>query len=141
MNSLIIKDVVLAKPTGNRLSVTNSEFGIEKENWKIEFEVLKMVTCVIDIESNKAIDIETNECFDIVKRDNFGKIMKSHLPQIINGETMALQLREKDWKNMSVLYQLELKSRAQRVWNRYFTNLNKKTQENSIQKTKRKDKN
>lgn len=122
---IIIKEVTLAKPTGNSDNGASSESGIHIESKSIEFETVRIADCVIDIASNTAIEIETNEVFPIVKRDRNNRIDKSEAELIAKGDTVALHLLEKDWKKISMLYQINLKARAKKVYMDYLKNKQK----------------
>ena len=122
-NNIIIKEVKLAKYTGNQNTKSGAKNSRRDHYTSFEFELVKTTTCVIDVERNKAIDIETGEIWNLVQRNDQGIILKEELTKILTGEICALRTYEKDWDKISLLYKLTLKDRAKKIYMRYLDSL------------------
>lgn len=130
--NLIIKEVILAKNGTKEVSfyspdVSNARTLIPATAFS--FDIEKTITCVIDEENCKAIDLETNEVWDLIKRNDKGQILKEDYPKILSGEICALRTIDKNWEKISLLYQLDLKDRARKVYQKYLDNLPQKEDE------------
>ena len=121
--SVIIKEAVLARPTGQFDSGYEMTGKTVHSKLMIEFENVKTETCVIDEERGKAISIETREIYDFVKRNETGRIVSHEIEKIKPNEIIALRLMDKDWDKISMLYQLSLKVRAKEVYESYMKNI------------------
>lgn len=120
-DSVIIKDVVLARPTGHLESgYTKNNTGVVGK-MMIEFENIKTETCVIDEIRGKAISIETADIYDIVRRDMSGRIIPDEIGRVQQNNIIALKLIDKDWDKISMLYKMNLKRRAKQVFESYLT--------------------
>lgn len=131
-NELIIKEVILAKNGTKGVSFYSpsaSNNGTLVSGTTFSFDIEKTITCVIDEANSKAIDIETNEVWNLIKRNENGKILREEYPKILNGEVCALRTIDKNWDKISMLYQLNLKERARKVYQRYLDGLPKKEDE------------
>ena len=137
-NQVIIKEAVLARPTGHRDSGYAMHDDKVVGKMMIEFENVKTETCVIDEQRGKAISIETREIYDFVKRDEAGRITSHEIEQMGPNDIIALRLIDKDWDKISMLYQLSLKKRAKEVFESYMDGISK--EERGKAYTKRDDK-
>lgn len=117
--NIIIKEALLAKPTGNFDSGYILEENIAHNRLIVEFENVKTETCVIDVERGKAISIETREIYDCAERDEMGRITSHEITKIKPNEIIALRLMDKEWNKISLLYQINLKARAKQVFDSY----------------------
>lgn len=78
-NNLIIKKAAIAVPTGNLDStyvVTSTNFKSKKV---VEYNVVKIVDCVVVEEDNVIIDVDTDIVFPIVKRDDEGNVLMDNV--------------------------------------------------------------
>lgn len=126
---LLIQDVVLAKCGG----VVNNSKDNEKCVQVIEFTFEKTITCVVDKINNVAIDIETCKVWPIIKRDENNRIVDD----LIQDQLYPIKFIDKNWDEISYLYQISLKARAKDIYQRYLKNkeidkmkIKKKTKEN-----------
>ena len=81
------------------------------------------INCVIDFDNYKAIDIETGNIFDILKRQPNGLIIYDDNNLIKFDFPYVLEYKEKDMTKISMLYGLQMKSRAKRAYDEYMTNV------------------
>lgn len=118
-NNIIIKSAFLAKTTGQ----LDYNYGLSPEGFgkiiSAEFQIVREITAVVDQENQEIIDIETHEVFPIAQRDEFRRIKGLDSTKLENDKIVALHLLDKEWDKMSMLYQLELRSRAKKVYKRY----------------------
>lgn len=77
------------------------------------------ITCVIDFENAKAINIESGSVYDIVPRDERGRIKNSSANPIKFNHLYVTEYKEKKMENISMLYGLQMKSRAKRAYEEY----------------------
>ncbi len=77
------------------------------------------INCVIDFESNKAIDIENDNVYEILPRDDRGLIINSKDNPIKFNYPYVSDYKIKQMNNVSMLYSLSMKSRAQRTYDKY----------------------
>lgn len=81
------------------------------------------INCVIDFDNYKAIDIETGNTFDILKRQPNGLIICDDDNLIKFNVPYVSEYKEKDMTKVSMLYGLQMKSRAKRAYDEYMTNV------------------
>ena len=114
-DELLIKDVTLARYGG----VVDSSAQIDGNKYAhlhvIDFTVARTITCVIDINDNVAIDIETGDIWNLVERDANNRISSELIP----GQLYPVVYNDKDWSRISYLYQITLKARAKKIYQRY----------------------
>jgi len=122
-SKVIIKEAVLARPTGHRDSGYTMKDEKVVGKLIIEFENVKTETCVIDEERGKAISVETRQVYDFVRRDPVGRIASHEIEKIKSNEIIALRLMDKNWDKISMLYQLSLKERAKEVFKSYIESI------------------
>ncbi len=131
-NGLLIQDVTLAK-CGSSVKNTSYASGEKLKHVQvIEFTVEKTVTCVIDKTDNVAIDIETCKVWPIMNRDQNNRITDD----LEFGKLYPIKFADKNWDEISYLYQIALKARAKQMHQRYLEN--KKIKEKNKIKTKEK---
>lgn len=103
----------------------------------LEFTNIRTMDCVIDEERGNAIDIETGNIYHIIKRDNRGILLPDEAEFINKTESGVLfvyKYREKNMKDISLLYQMNLKARAQKKYEQYLENLKKDEPQKSLKK-------
>lgn len=115
----LIQDVTLARcetvVEGNS-KVFNSKAEYVKV---IEFTVEKTITCVVDKKNGVAIDIETCKEWPIIKKDENNRIIQP----LSFGQLYPVVFKDKNWDEISSLYQLSIKARAKQVYQRYLENI------------------
>lgn len=128
-NELLINEVTLARYGG----VVDSSAQMEGNKYThfhvVDFTTDRTITCVIDVVDNVAIDIETGEVWNLLKRNENYRI----IDELIPGQIYPVVLRDKNWSRISQLYQLSLKARAKKIYQRY---LESKHEEHNNQKIK-----
>lgn len=77
------------------------------------------INCVIDFENSKAIDIENNNIYDILPRDERGLIINTEENPIKFNHPYVSDYKVKEMNNVSMLYSLHMKNRAQRTYDKY----------------------
>ena len=77
------------------------------------------INCVIDFENNKAIDIENDNVYDILPRDEMGRIINTKENPIKFSHPYVSDYKAKEMNNVSMLYSLHMKNRAQRTYDKY----------------------
>lgn len=77
------------------------------------------ITCVIDFDNNKAIDIENGNVYEMVKRDEKGRIINSAENPVKFDYPYVTEYKEKNMEKVSMLYGLQMKSRAKRAYEEY----------------------
>lgn len=132
-DELLIKEVTLARYGG----IVGSSARIEGDRYAhlriVDFTVERTITCVIDTDDNVAIDIETGDIWSLVERDSNNRISS----ELISGQLYPLVCNDKDWSKISYLYQLTLKARAKKIYQRYLEN--KFEEQHNKQKIKNKE--
>lgn len=117
-DELLIKEVTLARHGG----VVDSSARMEGNKYAhfhvVDFTVERTITCVIDMNDNVAIDIETGDIWNLIKRDKNNRIVGDLIPN----QLYAVVCRDKNWDEISYLYQLSLKARAKKIYQRYLEN-------------------
>ena len=134
-DEVIIKEVTIASATGRHDSSHKYSQNTITPATTFEFTAVKTVTCVIDEERSNAIDIETGEKWHLVRRNELGFILPEEFDQILNGKDFALKTKDKEWDKISLLYQLVLKERAKKIFDRYLKSL-EPTKVKRIEKSK-----
>lgn len=124
---LLIKEAILATMTGKTDSGFEFVDGKRNSQMFIEFEVNKVITCVVDEINHNVINIETREVFPLLEKDDQGRIQNDQLITLTNSNVVALRLMEKDWSKMSLLYRLSLESRSKKVYDEYLKGRQGKT--------------
>lgn len=129
-DELVIKEITLARYGG----VVDSASIVEGNQYKhiqiSDFTVEKTITGVVDYFHEVIIDIETGKVFPILNRDENRRI----IDELNIGELYPLYMQNKNWDEISYLYQLVIKSQAKRVYQRYLEN--RELEENNKTKTK-----
>lgn len=137
-DKLMIKRVFLAKPTGN----SDYSHGSNQEGFRmkisVEFQIIGEKTAVFVPKYRELIDIETSEVFPIVERDEMGRIQNFDVDNLSGQEVVALHFLDKEWEKMGLLEQLELKTRAKKVYHSYLKNKQKQNEGPVLLKNKRK---
>lgn len=114
-DELVIKEITLARYGG----VVDSTSVVEDNKYKhiqiSDFTVEKTITGIVDWYNEVIIDIETGKVFKILNRDEKRRI----IDELKIGELYPLFMRDKNWDEISLLYQLVIKSQAKRVYQRY----------------------
>lgn len=77
------------------------------------------INCIIDFENAKAIDIENDNVYDILPRDERGLIINTEENPIKFNYPYVSDYKVKEMKNVSMLYSLHMKNRAQRTYDSY----------------------
>lgn len=132
-DKLLIQDVTLAR-CGEVVDETSQSFGGKvSHSCVVEFITEKTITCVIDKKDNVAIDIETGKVWPFIKRNENNKIIS----ELVFGQLYPITGMDKNWDEISYMYQLSLKARAKKVYQRYLEN--KMADENEKRKTKTKE--
>ena len=88
----------------------------------IEFTSIKTINCVVDEERGNAIDLETGHIYHIIQREYWGNISKGEFYFLKNSADNTLfvhRYHKKDMKDISLLYQMFLKCRAQKKYQEY----------------------
>lgn len=114
-DELLIKEVTLARYGG----VVDSSAQIDGNKYAhlhvVDFTVERTITCVIDTNDNVAIDIETGDIWNLVERDGNNRISSELIPE----QLYPVVYNDKDWSRISYLYQITLKARAKKIYQRY----------------------
>ena len=124
---ILIKEAILATMTGKTDSGFEISGGKQKNKIFIEFEVHKVITCVVDEINHNVINIETREVFPLIEKDDQGRIQNDQLITLSNSDVVALRLMDKDWSKMSLLYRLSLENRSKKVYDEYLKEYQGKT--------------
>lgn len=77
------------------------------------------INCVIDFDNYKAIEIETGKIFDVLRKTKKGLIVKSVDNPIKFNFPYVTEYCEKNMDNVSILFGLQMKSRAKRAYDNY----------------------
>lgn len=114
-DELVIKEITLARYGGAVDSTSIVEDNKYKHIQISDFTVEKTITGIVDWYNEVIIDIETGKVFKILNRDENRRI----IDELKNGELYPLFMQDKNWDEISLLYQLVIKTQAKRVYQRY----------------------
>ncbi len=115
INEIAVKEATLAKYECVGDYRVGFENGKKKTFEVLTFTTVKTINCVVDYGSNEVIDIETGETFKMPVRNDDGQIVSFDKEQ----ELHPIVIMDKNWDEISYLYQLSLKAQAKKVYNRY----------------------
>ena len=126
MNKVEIQEAMLVAldKSGNNIEQQEKKEICEKLN----FTNVKTINCVIDAERGNAIDLETGCVYHIIQRNYWGIVSQEEAKNIRNSEDGTLfvyRYNIKDMKDISMLYQMLLRSRAQKKYQEYLESMNK----------------
>lgn len=113
-NKIIIKKAAIAAPTGKLDStyvVTSTGF---KRKKVVEYNVIKVINCVVVEEDNIIIDVETHEIFPIVTRGEAGIVLNDNAPV-----TVALHIFEPRFDKMDSIELFILNGMAKSAYKSY----------------------
>ena len=94
------------------------------------------INCVIDFDNYKAIDIETGNVFEVLKRRANGFIIYDEVNPIKFNFPYVTEYHKKNMDNVSVIFGLQMKSRAKRAYDNYMM---QNSQANSVKVKTRKN--
>lgn len=114
-DELVIKEITLARYGGAIDSTGIVEDNKYKHIQISDFTVEKTITGIVDWYNEVIIDVETGKVFKILNRDENRRI----IDELKNGELYPLFMQDKNWDEISLLYQLVIKTQAKRVYQRY----------------------
>lgn len=77
------------------------------------------INCVIDFDNYKAIDLETGNVFDILRKNKKGLIIENENDPIKFNFPYVSEYSEKNMRQVSVLFGLQMMSRAKRAYDDY----------------------
>lgn len=97
------------------------------------------INCVIDFDNYKAIDIETGNVFEVLKRRDNGLIIYDKVNPIKLNFPYVTEYHEKNMDNVSVIFGLQMKSRAKRAYDNYIVQNSPNSQVNSVKVKTRKN--
>lgn len=116
-----------------------NESGTQVLSTTLEFTNIRTIDCVIDEERGNAIDLETGAVHHIIKRDSRGNLLQyeaENIKNASNGTLFVYKYHDKSMKDISLLYQMYIKSRAQKKYQEYLENM-KKVESGKVKKIKK----
>ena len=137
-DNLTIKRVFLAQPTGK----SNCSYGCSQGKFEskinTEFRVVGEITAIVVPEYQEVIDIETHDVYPMFERDEKGRIKGLSISDLNEQKVIALYFLDKEIDKMSLLYQIDLKSRAKKIYRNYLDTKEHKEKSRVLLKKKRK---
>ena len=96
------------------------------------------ITAIVVPEYQEVIDIETHDVYPMFERDEKGRIKGLSISDLNEQKVIALYFLDKEIDKMSLLYQIDLKSRAKKIYRNYLDTKEHKEKSRVLLKKKRK---